>query len=102
MDPRFKLAHVTDKDDILKEIEKYMIIEMDTEPLISTITSEVISPQSSTSGTHPESVNSALVLPPSKKARGLSKILAKCFGNAEVQLTPQQKVKQEIIIPSSA
>ena len=34
--------------------------------------------------------------PPSKKVKGLSKILSSCFGNAEVQVTPQQRVKQEI------
>ena len=28
--------------------------------------------------------------------KGLSKILSNCFGNAEVQVTPQQRVKQEI------
>ena len=33
LDPCFKLAHVTDRDDILKEIEKYMLMEIDTEPL---------------------------------------------------------------------
>ena len=68
LDPCFKLAHITDRDDILKEIEKYMIMEMDTEPLTSTVTSEVTLPQSTTSGAHPdESVNSALVPPSSKR-----------------------------------
>ena len=35
-------------------------------------------------------------LPRSKKPKGLSKILSKCFGNTEVRLTPQQRIKQEI------
>ena len=100
LDPRFKLAHVTDKDGILKEIEKQMMTEINTETLTSAQAS--VSPQSTASrscDTGPSSSLSsatALAPPPSKKVKGLSKILSNCFGNAEVQVTPQQRVKQEI------
>ena len=91
LDARFKLAHVDDRGDILKEVETQMLREINSEVTdIPTRSSGVVTSTSSTS----ESRETGL--PPSKKPKGLSKLLSKCFGNTEVRLTPQQRVKQEI------
>ena len=53
LDPRFKLAHVTDKDDIPKEIEKHMMMEISTEiltPTSSTVATGVSQVQSTANG----------------------------------------------------
>jgi len=94
LDPRFKLAHVSDRAGILKEVEIQMLNEMDT------AISEVSTCHSSSAATPASrsvcsSSNSEAVPPPNKKSKGLSKILSHCFSNL-VQLSLQQKVKQEI------
>jgi len=94
LDPRFKLAHVSDRAGILKEVEIQMLNVMDT------AISEVSTCHSSSAAT-PASIsvcsssNLEAVPPPNKKSKGLSKILSHCFSNL-VQLSLQQKVKQEI------
>ena len=95
LDPRFKLAHVSDRAGILKEVEIQMLNEMDT------AISEVSTCHSSSAATPASrsvcsSSNSEAVPPPNKKYKGLSKILSHCFSNLVVQLSPPQKVKQEI------
>ena len=46
----------------------------------------------------PDSSSGEGVPPPNKKLKGLSKVLSRCFADLAVQqqLSPQQKVKQEI------
>ena len=56
---------------------------------LPTRSSGVVTLTSSTSRSHETG------LPPNKKPK-LSKLLNRCFGNTEVRLTPQQRVKQEI------
>ena len=95
LDARFKLAHVDDRGNILKEVETQMLREINSEvtkvPTCSSgLDSGVVISASSTSEGHETD------LPPSKKPKRLSKILSKCFGNTEVRVTPQQRVKQEI------
>ena len=95
LDPRFKLTQVSDRAGILKEIELQMLKEMD----INIPTCHSSAATTSTSGpiTTVSSSNEA-VPPPSKKLKGLSKVLSQCSTDivAQHQLTPQQKVKQEI------
>ena len=68
-----------------------MLREIDSEVTeVPTRPSGVVTSTSSTS----ESREAGL--PPSKKPKGLSKLLSKCFGNTQLRLTPQQRVKQEI------
>ena len=99
LDPRFKLTHVSDRADILKEMEIQMLKEMDNEnneaPTChssSTATSATSRTVSSSSEAVPPGP------PPNKKSKGLSKILSHCLSDLVVQqqLSPQQKIKQEI------
>ena len=94
LDARFKLAHVDDRGSILKDIEIQMLKELSNE--VPTCISTPSGAASSTSGTSDGDNGNNTGLPPSKKPKGLSKILSNCFGNPEVTLTPQQRVKQEI------
>ena len=89
LDPRFKLTHVNDRAGILKEIEMQMVEEVDTD--VTATSAE------STTG-RPNISSSEGVPPPNKKLKGLSKVLSHCFADLAVQqqLSPQQKVKQEI------
>ena len=91
LDPRFKLTHVSDRASILKEIETQMLKEIDTD--ITTCHSSAATLVTS----RPISSSSAALPPPNKKLKGLSKVLSHCFTDQAVQqLSPQQKVKQEI------
>jgi len=106
LDPHFKLTHIADKDDILNEIQKHMMMEIrlaliSTSSTVATKGSQVQSTANGSSESCPvlcNPVSSATpqAFPPSKKAKVLRKMLSRCLGNAEVQLTPQQRVKQEI------
>ena len=89
MDPRFKLTHVNDRAGILKEIEMQIVEEIDTD--VTAISAESMKGR-------PDSLSSEGVPPPNKKLKGLSKVLSRCFVDLAVQqqLSPQQKVKQEI------
>jgi len=41
--------------------------------------------------------NSGMVAPPTKKAKGLSKVLGCCLGSSKpIQVTPHQRIKQEV------
>jgi len=80
---------------VLKEVEIQMLKEMDT------AISEVSTCHSSSAATPASrsvysSSNSEAMHLPNKKSKGLSKILSYCLSNLVVQLSPQQKVKQEI------
>ena len=74
---------------ILKEIEMQMVEEMDTD--VTATSAE------STTGRSNSSSSEGVPLP-NKKLKGLSKVLSHCFADLAVQqqLSPQQKVKQEI------
>ena len=94
LDARFELAHVDDRGSILKDIEIQMLKELSNEG--PTCISTPSGAASSASGTSDGDNGNNTGLPPSKNPKGLSKILSNCFGNPEVTLTPQQRVKQEI------
>ena len=67
LDPQFKLAYVSDRASILKEIEKQMLKEIDID----------ITTCHSTSATRrPVSSSIAALPPPNKKFKGLSKVLS--------------------------
>ena len=89
LDPQFKLTYVNDRASILKEIEMQMVEEMDTDVTATSAESTMGRPNSSSSEGVPL---------PNKKLKGLSKVLSHCFADLAVQqqLSPQQKVKQEI------
>ena len=71
-----------------------MLKEMDTEVNGASTCRSSTAATPATSRT--VSSSSKVVPPPNKKCKGLSKILSQCFSNVVVQLSPQQKVKQEI------
>ena len=83
LDPRFKLNYVSNRAEILEEVEKEMRDLTDR-----SVDDSSHLPSSSQSG------SSGMAAPPSKKAKGLSKVLGRCLGNSQsVQLTPRQQVK---------
>ena len=98
LDPRFKLTQVSDRAGILKEIELQMLKEMDIN--VPTCHSSAAATSTTTTSGPITAVSSSneAVPPPSKKLKGLSKVLSQCSTDivAQHQLTPQQKVKQEI------
>ena len=96
LDPRFKLTHVSDRADILKEMEIQMLKEMDNENNEAPTCHSSSTATSATSRT--VSSSSEAVPPPNKKSKGLSKILSHCLSDLVIQqqLSPQQKIKQEI------
>ena len=82
---------MTELASILKEIEIQMLKEIDTDIITchSSAATLVIS--------RPISSSSAALLPPNKNLKEISKVLSHCFTDQAVQqLSPQQKVKQEI------
>ena len=82
---------MTTRASILKEIELQMLKEIDTD--ITTCHSSAATLATSKR----ISSSSAAIPPPNKKLKGLSKVLRHYFTDQAVQqLSPQQKVKQEI------
>ena len=85
LDPRFKLVYVKDRAKVLEEVEKQML-----ESITNDQTSETTSSNDAATSSEPQ-------LPPTKKAKGLSKILGQCLGNSSsAALSVEQKVKQEL------
>jgi len=76
LDPRFKLNYVSNRAEVLEEVEKQM------RELNDSSVDDV--PSTSEPG------NSGMAAPPSKKVKGLSKVLGRCLGSSHsVQLTPR-------------
>ena len=85
LDPRFKLVYVKDRAKVLEEVEKQML---------ESITNDQIS---KTTSSNDAAIHSEPQPPPTKKAKGLSKILGQCLGNSSsAALSAEQKVKQEL------
>ena len=68
LDPRFKLVYVKDRAKVLEEVEKQML-----ESITNDQTSETTSSNDAATSSEPQ-------LPPTKKAKDLSKILGQCLG----------------------
>ena len=85
LDPRFKLVYVKNRAKVLEEVEKQML---------ESITNNQIS---ETTSSNDAAIHSEPQPPPTKKAKGLSKILGQCLGNSSsAALSAEQKVKQEL------
>ena len=85
LDPRFKLVYVKDRAKVLEEVEKQ---------IIESITND----QTTSSSINVDAAaGTELQLPPTKKAKGLSKILCQCLGHSSsAALSLEGKVKQEL------
>jgi len=80
LDPRFKLNYVSNRADVLEKVEKKMRELND-----------------GSVNDAPSTDNSGMAAPPTKRAKGLSKVLGHCLGSSQsVQLTPHQQIKQEL------
>ena len=90
LDPRFKLNYVNNRAKVLEEIENEM------SQLIECPVDDDTTSLPSTSNTS-ESSDTVMTAPPTKKAKGLSKVLGHCLGKSQSNvLTPRQQVKQEL------
>lgn len=89
LDPRFKLNYVNNRAKVLEQIEREM------SQLIECPVDDATSLPSASDAS--ESDDSSMKAPPTKKAKGLSKVLGHCLGKSlSAVLTPRQRVKQEL------
>ena len=100
LDPRFKLNYVSSRAQVLEEVEREMreLIECPSPTDATSVDESSCLPSTSSSECDvSESAVPPLAAPPTKKARGSSRVLGHFLGNSlSVKLTPQQRVKQEL------